>query len=177
MTTTKPKVIRCSKCTKHLSAFLDGELPGALAEAVRAHVTGCPACADRLERLRALHGALDQLPTQQPSDRFDGAFARRLQAAKRDQRAAVPASRPRWGWRLPAFAAAAAGLCAVVVVAVLALRSPPPRTDAPDAGDELELAMNLELLQDYDVVANLEALEDFEVVKRMEELPVEEAVR
>lgn len=176
MTTTKPKAIRCSKCTKHLSAFLDGEIPEALAEAVRAHVAGCPACAERLERLRALHGALDQLPTPQPSDRFDGAFARRLQAAKRDQRAAVSASRPRWGWRLPAFAAAA-GVCVVVVVAVLALRSPQPRTDAPDAGDELELAMNLELLQDYDVVANLEALEDFEVVERMGELPAEEAVR
>jgi anti-sigma factor RsiW len=169
MTTTKPKAIRCSKCTKHLSAFIDGEISEALAEAVQAHVAGCPACAGQLERLRALHGALDQLPTQQPSDRFDGAFARRLQAAKRDQRAAS-ASKPRWGrWRLPAFAAAAAGLCAVAVVAVLALRTPQPRIDTPDAGDELELAMNLELLQDYDVVANLEALEDFEVVERMGE--------
>lgn len=164
---TKPKAIRCSKCTKHLSAILDGEISGALADAVQAHVAGCPSCADQLERLRALHGAIDDLPQQQPSEGFDGAFARKLQAAKRAQRSA-PASKPRWvRWRLPALAAAAAGICAVVVVAVLALRAPP--TEAPHAGDELELAMNLELLQDYDVVANLEALEDFEVVERMGE--------
>lgn len=174
MTTTKTKTIRCGKCAKHLSALLDGEISGPLAEAVQAHVERCPSCAGQLARLRALHSALDDLPSPRPSEGFDGAFARKLQDAKRAQR--TTATQPRWGrWRVPAFAAAA-GVCAVVItVAVLALRSPP--TAPLPAGKELELAMNLELLQDYDVVANLDALEDFEVVERLESLRTEEGIR
>ena len=106
-TKTDVKKMRCGKCTKHLSAFLDGELAEPLARAVGAHVAACPRCAAQLARLRTLHDALDVLPQPELSLGFDGGFARKLKEAKDARSVQTSHSRPSW-WRVPVFAAAAA---------------------------------------------------------------------
>ena len=45
-----------------LHALLDGELDAANASALETHLQSCPACAQRLETLKALHERLAELP-------------------------------------------------------------------------------------------------------------------
>jgi len=164
--------MNCRKCNKHLSAWLDGELPRALADELSAHLSSCPACAERRRQLEALNGAVARLESPQASPGFDAAFSRRLLQARRQ---AAEATAPRRRWLFP-LVAAAASACIVVAVVVLLRGHDGSRQSAP-AGTpgELVLAQNLDLLRDYGVVAQLDALEDPEVVMQLHDLlPSEE---
>ena len=54
---TEPE-IGCDECFEQLDRYVDAELAGAAAHALmpglRAHLAGCPACAEEHESLRAL---------------------------------------------------------------------------------------------------------------------------
>jgi len=71
---------------ERLSAFLDGDLPGAELSSVRHHVEACPACARRLDELGAVARAVRALdlpeppPTLWPS--IEGALARQTRAER-----------------------------------------------------------------------------------------------
>ena len=53
-----------------LSALLDGELTGAAADAARAHLAACRACADELAGVDAARGWLRSLPPVEPPAHF-----------------------------------------------------------------------------------------------------------
>ena len=166
--------MKCNKVKPLLPELLDGELAPAEAAQVQQHLDDCDDCArQRIELQRSLE-AVDALSQLEPSEGFDAAFARKLQVARRSQRAARPEQEARpprsWFqiWRMPLLATA--GACAALL-AVFVLRDPPPPAARPVPS--VELAQNLNLLQDYDVVTNLDALEDFEVINELESLEEE----
>lgn len=111
-----------------LSRYVDGELDHAEAEAFALHAAACPSCS------AALHDAL-QLAALEAAVR-EAAVARDLDPASRraggvrSTRTSLPASVPgqswpsRFGWRIPAGVAIAAGAAAAIVVWLL--RPPAP---------------------------------------------------
>jgi hypothetical protein len=97
-----------------LGRLIDGELTENRAEALRAHLSACPACADELSRLHRLLGALAAPVPDAPRPGALQALMARLDEAAPGP--AAPASRP---WR-PARRAIGLG-AAAVAAAVLAI--------------------------------------------------------
>lgn len=146
---------------EELTALLDGALDPARRAEVEAHLRDCPDCAVRRDRLAAALSALRALPAPPaPSPTFQARFYARL--AREGQRpSGVLAGLAALRWRVIAplaGVAAAAGVAAVVVV----------RQRAELAG----MARNLELLDQYELVASLGDVDgaDVEVVAHLDEL-------
>jgi Putative zinc-finger len=98
----------CRQSTETLSAFVDGDLPPAEAQALRAHVAGCPRCTASIGELRVMVTAARALERPEPPPTLwasvEGALARR--------------DRP-WWLSLRLFGSGAlAGAAAVSVVAL-----------------------------------------------------------
>jgi predicted anti-sigma-YlaC factor YlaD len=93
-----------------LSAYLDGDLDAAHRRAVDAHLAGCGACRSKLEDLRAVLTGLHGLPAAEPSP-FLWA---RVQAGLERAHPATRTTRFEWARWIPAGAAVAAALAAVV---------------------------------------------------------------
>ncbi len=181
----------CSKTRKHLPALLDGALPAPLAGRLQEHLQGCPACQQARDRLQAALRAVDELPRLRASADFDGAFARRLQDARRSRRLAAPPPR-RPFWRIPLLAAAGASACAAVLLAVvLTRRGEPPAPGDPggaatasfqelsaeldlveeaSALEEVQVPVDPQVLQELQAVVELDSAEDFEVVQQLDTL-------
>src|SRR5579863_9757655 len=70
----------CTQSTETLSAFVDGDLPPAEAQAVRAHAVGCPRCTLSIGELRAMLTAARALERPEPPPTLwaavEGAMAR-----------------------------------------------------------------------------------------------------
>jgi anti-sigma factor RsiW len=151
--------------TDDLTALLDGALAPARRAEVERHLQGCAACRaerDRLAGALALLGALP--PPPEPSPWFAARLAARL--------AGEPAPSPgllgllgrlgRWRWRLAVPATALAAAAAVTVFAVRAHRA-----------EEEAVAAQLDLLEEYEVVASVgdvETAEDAAVVASLDRL-------
>lgn len=84
-----------------LSALLDDALPADAREAVLRHSASCPACAERLAELRALHEAFLALPSPSLEVDLGARVLARLQPA--DRSASRQSRRARLGERLPAL--------------------------------------------------------------------------
>lgn len=97
-----------------LSALLDGELPVVEAEAVRAHVLSCSACAAELEAVRDTRASLRLLPAVEPPPGFlDSVLAADGGAASGAAAVVVSPRTPRAAL-VNAAAAVAAGLLVLV---------------------------------------------------------------
>jgi anti-sigma factor RsiW len=84
-----------------LHALLDGELDAANASALETHLAACPACAQRLETLKALHERLAGLPPTPAPEALKGRIEAMIGAETR--KAARPARPGPWpapwaGW-------------------------------------------------------------------------------
>jgi anti-sigma factor RsiW len=150
-----------------LTAYVDGELPAARRAQVEAHLGTCAGCRSTEALLRTTVARLAELPDFAPSP---SPAARRAVLAKLD---ALP---PPWWERLkalwrPAVLLPSAGLAAAVAVALLMVR---PASDAPlvlTDPAEMELAANLDVAEDYELLG-LDSAEDLEVVTSLHELEV-----
>jgi anti-sigma factor RsiW len=148
--------------TDDLTALLDGALAPARRTELEAHLAGCEACRaerDRLQGALRLLGALPAPP--EPSPLFATRLAARL-AREPAPRAGVLARLHAWRWRL---ALPVAGLAAAAAVALLTVRH--------QRAEELALAADLDLLEDYEAVASLgdvETAEDAAVVAALDDL-------
>lgn len=158
----------CSKCKKNLVALLDGELDSALTTDLRDHLAGCASCQGELAKLDGTLEAMARHRAPPPSPSFDSDFARRLRLAKAERE--EKPKRARRFWMFGGFAGAAAA-AAIALFALGVWRNGPT---APAKVAEIELAQNLELLENYDVVSSLDALEDFEIVSNLDSLLEEE---
>jgi len=145
-----------------LTALLDGALPAPRRAEVERHLSGCATCRaerDRLAGAVTLLGALP--PPPEPSPWFTARLEARLAAEAPAERGLL-ATLAAWRWRLALPTAALAAAAAMTVIAVRQQRA-----------DEEALAMNLDLLENYEVVASLgdvETEEDAAVVAALDEL-------
>lgn len=131
----------CDEARRWLDDWLDGELAGALAEDVEAHVTACPDCRAHAEGVRSLLAAAAGLPREiQPERDLWPEIAARVASPTR---LAPSGWRPalRWG-TLAAAAVVLVGLTAVITArlvrpvpapAAAGLRPHPDSTVVPAA--------------------------------------------
>jgi anti-sigma factor RsiW len=132
--------------TAELTALIDGALDEASRARVEAHLAGCGACRAEQARLDATLATLRALPTApEPSPLFETRLAARL---ARERRPGLIGRLGAWRWRL---AWPTAGLAAATLAGVLVIRH--------QRADELAMADQLELLENYEVAASLDAVE------------------
>ena len=147
---------------EELTAYVDEELPPARRAEVEAHLGGCTGCRDTEALLRRTVEQLAGLPEFSPSP-----------DTRREVLAKVEALPPPLRERLlallrPTVLVPAAGLAAAAGLALYATAPSEPALEVLDAGT-LELAMNLEVVEDYDIVG-LDRGEDLEVIAHLHEL-------
>lgn len=145
-----------------LTAYADGELRPDARQLFDAHLPGCEGCASALSSIRRAQAALAMLPEPRPSPAMRRAVLSRLdEPAPRDGSWLREALSARRLAVTLGGAAAAAGL-------VIAVQLQQPDLKVSDPA-QLELAANLELLEDFEVVG-LESPEDLDVVRQLHEL-------
>jgi hypothetical protein len=141
---------------RYSSAGLDAE--------ATAHVAGCEACQAYIANAERLDALMAEDRDEEPRPGFDTRFFARLAEAKSVRRRFLD-----WRWLLPtgAAATAAAGLFLWMTSA----------GQAPPMASDLELAMNLEMLQAYEVVRDLEQVETYERFADLDPEVVERLLR
>lgn len=146
---------------EHLSAFLDRALSPARMQRVRNHLDRCPACKSKLARLARTDAWLRDLPPVDTTPGFEAAFWSKVARLKEERRR--PAWVERWlaGWRPMLAAGLAAGMVAAIVMVLPNDRAPRP--------EEVFMAENMELLNDFDILQRLELLENWEAIQAMKE--------
>jgi anti-sigma factor RsiW len=149
---------------EELTAYIDGELPAARRTEVEAHLGGCEECKSTEALLRRTVASMAALPEFVPS-----ADTRRAVLAK------VEALPPPLKERLlallrPSVLVPSLGLAAALALVVYT-SGDGQSVDVTEEG-ALELAANMELMEDYDVVG-LDSSEDMEVVANLHELEVQ----
>lgn len=147
-----------------LTAYVDGELPAARQREMEAHLGTCPDCRATEGLLRRTMAQLPALPPFVPSPSM-----RREVLAKVDALPPTLGERLRGLLRPSVLVPTAAMACALVLVVRLG-GGGEPSLDVTDPG-VLELAANMELVEDYDV-AGLDDVDDLEVVAHLHELEV-----
>ncbi|HVE86974.1 MAG TPA: zf-HC2 domain-containing protein [Myxococcales bacterium] len=157
-----------------LTAYVDRELPPLRARQLEGHLPGCSGCTATLALLQRTASALASMPAFAPSAQLRRDVLTRISEE-------VPLSdrlkELLLGWLRPQVMLPALSAAAVVALAIIATQvTRGPRGSGPgDAplmvadASELELAQNLDLVEDLDVVG-LESPEDLEVVERLQEL-------
>ena len=148
---------------QELTAYADGELDEVTRRKLQAHLPGCATCPPMLATLQRAAKAFVRAPGFEPSPNL-----RRAVMAQID----VPTfgDRLRSLWRprvlVPAGALIAAGIAGLV--ALQPPKDPELPTDLQDPA-QLEIAQNLEVLDDYDVVG-LDDPDDLDVIEHLNEL-------
>lgn len=68
----------CIECRDQLSAYVEGEKTGEARARLDAHLDSCPECAERLEGMKKVMGALGTMRRERVSDSFTFEMRRRL---------------------------------------------------------------------------------------------------
>jgi anti-sigma factor RsiW len=147
-----------------LTAYVDEELPPARRAEVEAHLRGCAGCGATEALLRRTVTQLAELPELIPSPSTRCEVLAKIEALPPTLRERLLAL------MRPTVLVPAAGLAAVAGLALYTTALNEPALEVTDAGT-LELAMNLEVVEDYEVVG-LEDGEDLEVIAHLHELEV-----
>jgi anti-sigma factor RsiW len=144
-----------------LSTLLDGELPPEQSAAVRRHLDRCPGCRRQYDILRQNDAMVRGMAPLTPSADFDRTFWHKV-AQWDERRNSRSWFQVLWGrWR-PALAAGVAAAAAVVIfIAIGVNRGPTP--------EEVFIAQNMELLEDFDMIDHLDILEQLDAVETMKE--------
>jgi len=113
------KTMNCGRTSRLISAYLDGELPGAEMLAIREHLRGCERCAAEMEDIRQVKAAMARLTPVRPAPDLEA----RLLAAVREVE--VPPAHRLGAWLMERLgghlqpAAAAVGVCAVLLAVLV----------------------------------------------------------
>jgi len=143
-----------------------GELEGAEAARVDAHLAACAECRAAREQFAGLMADLARTAPPPPPVHW-GAY--RVELCRRLERGS---SRDLGGWLLrPAAALVATAMVAVLVYAGLPGGLRGPGAQDPLALDGSVLASRLDMIARLDVVQQLDLLEDFNVINELDELP------
>ncbi|MCL6482047.1 MAG: zf-HC2 domain-containing protein [Firmicutes bacterium] len=148
-------MMSCEGMANRIVKYLDGRASAAERHELEAHLALCADCRTRVEEFRRLWVVLDEVPAIEPSPAFDARLRERI--------AAAPQPSP-WSWLAPAPRVLAAFAAMVLLAVWLSWQSPAPepeaRTIEPGRSEqEFTMIRDLQVLEDYDVLANFEALE------------------
>ncbi|MCY1044065.1 zf-HC2 domain-containing protein [Corallococcus sp. bb12-1] len=154
-------------CTheEDLTAYIDGELPPPHRARMEAHLGTCAECQQTERLLRVTVARMAELPAFTPSP-----------SSRREVLARLDALPPTWRERMasllrPGVLVPSAGVAATAVLALLVAGRASvdgAALEELDAG-ALEVATNLELVEDYEVLG-LDSSDDLEVVENLHEL-------
>lgn len=164
------------RLSKTLSAYMDGELPKNGMDRMRRHLADCPACRSHLKTLQSTRKLMMEMEDIIPSSDFDKRFLEKLSAVSAPaelQQTPQADIRPAPGifhqlktfllstWRPYALGTVAAGVLAFFILNV-----------QDDAGrlepEDIFLAENLEILQEYEILSDLEFFEYLEGIDALE---------
>ena len=148
--------MRQDRFAAELSAWIDGELPGARAAEVAEHVASCASCSERALALRRADAALRAIPLRELAPGALAEVVRQARAPARDDATRAPARRGRWIALAAAASAAAAGVALYLAVRPAGVHPDPLDSASPE---DLAVAIDLDTVEDLDVIANLEVLE------------------
>ena len=112
--------MKCSEVIRKLDAYAEGNLGRADAAALKAHVSQCASCRERLDALEALGSRLTEV-LQKAVDTPDIGES---VMARLPGRAPTPVYRRAWGWAM-------AGACLAALVIAFCLLYKPPRPARP----------------------------------------------
>jgi anti-sigma factor RsiW len=144
-----------------LSALIDDELPQELGEMIRRHLDTCPRCRQRFEDLQKTDTMIRDMATLEPSANFERTFWSKIDNLKNRSKNHLRLISLLTGWR-PVTAASA---IAAMIVAFLIYTG----HHGGLSSEEIFIAQNIELLQDYDLIDHLEMLEQWDIVETMQE--------
>jgi anti-sigma-K factor RskA len=142
----------CNRMESRILAYVDGRLKASEQREMETHLADCAACRMRVNEFRAVTNLLDELPMIEPSGAFDARVRARV--------AAEPVKQSWWAWLAPsprvAFAAS------MLLLATVWIGSRPGNTPAinPPSVDQDQIASDLPVLENYDVLSNFEPLSD-----------------
>lgn len=152
-------------CKKNslLSGYIDGELSPKDSDAMAAHIEQCEFCQREMSRIQQADSLLMGIKEIEPSESFDRTFWKKIDALNE------PTHRwnlarlitGKWHWRPYALSGALA--CFLIIVIVFG------KTGYEPDINEMLVAENLELFQEYDVVNKLDLLENWDVISEMPE--------
>jgi anti-sigma factor RsiW len=112
----------CTAVQEKMVAFLDGELPGPIREAVEGHISRCEACTEELRSIRKLNADLDFLPGLPVPHGFAGETVRKAVSRRRAESGLAGWWETFGGaWRFAACTAVLLGLLSGGVVSKLVL--------------------------------------------------------
>lgn len=147
---------------EELTAYIDGELPEADAKRVEAALAKDPALAALEKQLRLTIGAVEALPSPEPSQALRRAVLNRIDVPTLVERL--------HSWLRPSHWVPAAGLMAAAVVVVVVVTNQREVSQLRDAdAEQLYVASNMEVLEDLDL-AGLESPEDLDVIAQLNSL-------
>jgi hypothetical protein len=143
---------------------MDGELAGPVMDRMRIHLGKCPVCRSSLEKIESANALMLEIPGMEPSADFDLHFQEKLAALTAPDAPKPGIFHSLWTflsttWRPYALGTAAAGALAFFIL-----------TGSNDSGlavEEIFLAENLEILQEYELVSNLEFFENLDLIETM----------
>ena len=148
-----------------LTAYLDQELSPARAQEVTAHLRTCASCAPALALLRHTVGRLSEVAVFEPSAQLRRSV---LNAIANEPAGAWEALKRRW-WMTRLLVPTLAGATALGVVLLVTHQSNQRLANEMAETESIELAANLEVVRDLDVLG-VEQPDDVEVVANLDDL-------
>ncbi len=153
--------MNCQQCQNEVDALLDDRLDPPAADAVRAHVASCAACADALRDYKAAWAAFATAPELEPSSNFVARVMNAIDVVDREQPAI------RWMLVWPRFLRlATAGAATAFVVSVASLGFLQKQTTLA----MLDQRLHHDLLAELPVIEHLEMLKDLDVIRHLDQL-------
>lgn len=144
-----------------LSALMDNELSDEDAAAVHRHMEICLLCRQRFENLKQTDTMIQNLAPLEPSADFEKTFWRKVADLENRSKFRFPLRFLLSGWR-PLLAT---GMMAGLAAAIFLYTDHEKRLTQED----IYIAQNMELLDDYDVIDHLDMLEQWDIIDTLKD--------
>ncbi|MFH1729003.1 MAG: hypothetical protein ABIA04_11370 [Pseudomonadota bacterium] len=153
--------MKCRYVSQNLTSYIDGATDKKMKIDISDHLSLCEACLHEYNLKKMQIDLLSKMPIVEPSDYFDSAFFKKLQETKMGDANENPdfasilkpiLSR----WKIPSFAVA------MILIFIFAFNI--YKVNETHDVQEFQLAANLEMFEDYELVLNLDLLANLEVL-------------
>ncbi len=134
----------CKRIRDYLSQYFDGKLDTEESVRVREHIKACADCRRIIDEYAFISDALQQVEEIEPHKSAFNQIKRRIMMEE---------ERERKRWRFIEFSIGTLGLVAAGVLLVILLHH------SPSVDSQFEIAKNLEILRDMDLIQNLDFYE------------------